>query len=180
MKIKIFKLFSLLCFSFFFIFINFSCIGYIAHVSFNHLKLIWNRRPIPEVIKDPKTDKAILEKLTLIPKVQNFAINNLGLKKSKSYLYFTEVNRDYVAYNVSACHQLKFEPHTWYFPIIGSVPYKGYFDLEMARKEYQELKEMGWDARLRGVRAYSTLGWFDDPVLSRSLVFYQRFREFPD
>ena len=118
---------------------------------------------------DEKVDTATKNKLALIDVVREFAIKHLHQADHESYTYYAEIDRDYVAWNVSACQPLKFEEYTWWFPIAGTVPYKGFFDKEYAREEYEKLKEKGLDARLRPVPAYSTLGWFSDPIFSSFL-----------
>lgn len=145
------------------------CARYIAHVSWNQMKLVWDRRPIAEVMLDPTVKESHKRKIAGIEKVKKFAQQNLGLKQSVSFSYYVHIPREYVVYAVSACQPLSFEAHTWWFPFAGRVPYKGWFDKQLALEEYEELKASGLDARVRGVPAYSTLGWFDDPILSSFL-----------
>jgi predicted aminopeptidase len=95
----------------------------------------------------------------------------LGLKKNGSYASYVHLDRPYVSYIVSAAQRDRLEPHLWTFPIVGAVPYKGYFNLDDAKEEAKGLKEKGLDTYVRGATAYSTLGWFDDPVLSSMLRY---------
>jgi predicted aminopeptidase len=90
----------------------------------------------------------------------------LGLKESKNYTKYVEIDRDYLAAVVSACAGDSFTRHEWHFPVVGSVPYKGFFDLQDARKEAARLKKDDLDVWVRGVDAFSTLGWFKDPLYS--------------
>ncbi len=111
----------------------------------------------------------VLQKLKLARDAKLFAETYLGLKRTNNYTTFVQLDRPYVSYVVSAAkrHQLAF--HSWWFPVVGDVPYKGYFNAEHAKAEALELQKKGYDTYVRGASAYSTLGWFDDPVLSSML-----------
>jgi len=98
--------------------------------------------------------------------IRNFATNELGLKESKNYTKYVELDRDYLAAVVSACAKDSFTGYQWWFPIIGNVPYKGFFNIEDARKERTKLEKKDLDVWIRGVDAFSTLGWFEDPLYS--------------
>jgi predicted aminopeptidase len=98
--------------------------------------------------------------------IRNFAVTELGLKESKNYTRYVEIDRDYLAAVVSACAGDSFTRHEWTFPVVGAVPYKGFFDPEDARKEAARLKKKDLDVWIRGVDAFSTLGWFRDPLYS--------------
>ncbi len=149
-------------------------IGYIAESAYYQIKLLNNREPIDEVIENPDTSKETKEKLLLAKEVQKYSIETLGLKKSDNYSSFVELGRPYVTYVVSASPKNKLEHHTWWFPIVGSVPYKGYFYPEGAKEEKERLLEDDLDVYVRGVTAYSTLGWFNDPLLS-SMIQYSNY-----
>ena len=95
----------------------------------------------------------------------------MGLKKSDNYTTYVELDRKYVTYVVSAAPKNKLEHYTWWFPIVGSVPYKGYFHKEGAKELHEDLKEKNLDVHTRGVSAYSTLGWFNDPLLSSMMRY---------
>jgi predicted aminopeptidase len=110
-------------------------------------------------------------KLRLILAVRAFAISQLDLHESKSYTTFVQLDRPYVSYNLSAAAPDTFKPYVWRFPILGRTPYKGFFDKDYALREQDALKEQGYDTYLRGIRAYSTLGYFNDPVLSSMLAY---------
>ena len=98
--------------------------------------------------------------------IRNFAINELGLKASKNYTHYVELDRNYLAAVVSACAKDSFTGYEWWFPVVGKVPYKGFFNIEDARKERQKLEKKDLDVWIRGVDAFSTLGWFSDPLYS--------------
>ena len=98
--------------------------------------------------------------------IRRFAMEELGLKASKNYTRYVEVDRDYLAAVVSACAADSFTRHEWSFPVVGTVPYKGFFNIEDARKEAAKLSSRGLDVWIRPVDAFSTLGWFRDPLFS--------------
>lgn len=154
---------------------NLRCLGYLWHVSSNQVGLLWERRPVSEVLADPATPKKTREKLRLIDRVRRFAGDELKLKATENYTSYVTIKRKYVSWNVSASHELRFHPYTWWFPITGSVPYKGYFEKELALAEYRELTKEGYDARVRPVPAYSTLGYFKDPILSSFMEYSDEF-----
>ncbi|MDR0386437.1 MAG: aminopeptidase [Treponema sp.] len=98
--------------------------------------------------------------------IRRFAMEELGLKESKNYTRYVEIDRDYLAAVVSACARDSFTRHEWWFPVVGKVPYKGFFDPRDARKEREKLEKRDLDVWVRGVDAFSTLGWFRDPLYS--------------
>lgn len=98
--------------------------------------------------------------------IRRFAMSELGLKESKNYTKYVELDRDYLAAVVSACAKDSFAGYEWWFPVVGKVPYKGFFNVEDARKERQKLEKKDLDVWIRGVDAFSTLGWFEDPLYS--------------
>jgi predicted aminopeptidase len=98
--------------------------------------------------------------------IRRFAMEELGLKESKNYTRYVAIDRDYLAAVVSACAPDSFTRYEWRFPVVGTVPYKGFFDPEDARKEAAKLRADGFDVWVRGVDAFSTLGWFRDPLYS--------------
>jgi predicted aminopeptidase len=98
--------------------------------------------------------------------IRRFAMEELGLKQSKNYTRYVQLDRNYLAAVVSACAKDSFTRHEWWFPIVGKVPYKGFFNIEDARKEREKLEKKDLDVWIRGVDAFSTLGWFQDPLYS--------------
>jgi predicted aminopeptidase len=98
--------------------------------------------------------------------IRSFAVGELGLKESKNYTRYVTLDRDYLAAVVSACAKDSFTAHEWWFPVVGTVPYKGFFSVEDARKERTKLERKNLDVWIRGVDAFSTLGWFQDPLYS--------------
>ena len=126
--------------------------------------LISRSQPIPDVIG--KSDAALAERLQRIREIRAFASRELGLPDNGSYTRYTDLGRPFVTWNVFATPELSMTPRQWCFPIAGCVTYRGYFRENEAQGELHRLKSAGDDVYVGGVPAYSTLGWFDDPVLS--------------
>jgi predicted aminopeptidase len=111
----------------------------------------------------PAADRAFAER---VADIRRFAIEELGLKESKNYTRYVAIDRDYLAAVVSACAADSFTRRQWRFPVVGDVPYKGFFNPDDAKKEAAKLEAEGLDVWVRGVDAFSTLGWFRDPLYS--------------
>ncbi|MDR1252468.1 MAG: aminopeptidase [Treponema sp.] len=102
----------------------------------------------------------------LVQDIRRFAAEELGLKMSRNYTRYVQLNRSYLAAVVSASAQDSFTRHEWHYPVVGAMPYKGFFNVEDARKEQAKLEKKDMDVWIRGVDAFSTLGWFKDPLYS--------------
>jgi predicted aminopeptidase len=135
------------------------------------MKILKGRRPFDEVINDARTDKETKRKLLLARQARSFAIHQLGLDAGDSYTSFSQLETDTLAWVLSAAYQDRLESKTWWFPIVGRMPYKGYASENGARKAQGKLEEEGLDTYLRTTSAFSTLGWFADPLVS-SLLRY--------
>ncbi len=142
--------------------------GYLLQAGEGQLDLLCNARPISHVLEDPDTPPDVLAELSEVPRIKAFG-KRFGLVPTKSYESYVELDRPVAVWVVSAAPKLSFESKTWTFPIVGSVPYLGWFDKGRATEHAQSLKAEGWDVDLRGAAAYSTLGFFHDPVLSSML-----------
>lgn len=142
---------------------------YVIRAGIAEARILAARRPIPEVILDPATDEETRGKLVLALEARRFARDSLRLDVGDSYTSFTRLERDTLALVLSAAHRDRLEAVTWWFPIVGRVPYRGFFDLDDALDEQRELEEKGLDTYLRPTAAFSTLGWFADPLLSTIL-----------
>jgi predicted aminopeptidase len=128
---------------------------------------IWrSTRPIDEVIADPQVTSELKHRLALAQRIRDFASRELGLPDNASYRGYADLKRPYVVWNVFAAQPLSVKPRQWCFPVAGCVAYKGFFAREQAQAFAEELKQQGYDVFLSGIPAYSTLGYFDDPLLN--------------
>ena len=128
---------------------------------------IWKRsRPIAQVIEDTHTPSQVRERLSLVLRVRDFASGELALPDNGSYRKYADVERPFVVWNVFAAAEFSVAPKEWCFPFAGCVGYRGYFSPARAEQFGAELRHKGLDVFVIGIPAYSTLGWFDDPVLN--------------
>ncbi len=134
-----------------------------------HLKLMAGREPIEDMVASPETSPGLRDKLQTVQSIRSFASQELGLPENRSYWYFTRLDRPYAVWNVVAAPRFSLEPKRWCFPIAGCVSYRGFFKREDALAKARELEAEGLDTAVLGASAYSTLGWFADPVLSPML-----------
>jgi predicted aminopeptidase len=144
-------------------------LGYYAHVTHGQASLLAERRSIDTVVHDPATPAKTRDRLELALQARHFASSHLGLPDNRSYTYFVQLDRPWVAWNVFATPELSVAPVTHCFPIAGCVAYRGYFRQALADREAARERSLGHDVALGEVPAYSTLGWFADPVLSSML-----------
>ena len=139
---------------------------YVIRAGIAEAKILRARRPIPDVILDPATDDRTKTKLTFVVEARNYAIDVFELDVGRSYTSFSKLESDTLAMVLSAAQKDQLTPKTWWFPIVGRVPYKGYFNEDAAMREQEKLEGDGFDTFLRPTAAFSTLGWFADPLLS--------------
>src|SRR5262249_54103375 len=112
---------------------------------------------------------AVARKLRLVLEARQFAAESIGLRAKESFTTYSALDRDTLVLVLSGAYRDRLVPKTWWFPIVGSVPYKGFFDFNAARAAAKALGAEGFDVYLRPSAAFSTLGWFNDPLLSTSL-----------
>ena len=141
-------------------------LGYYAQSVGGQLSLLAARQPIPEVIADPATDPQLAAKLGLALEIREYASRVLKLPDNGSYRSYADLKRPYVVWNVWAAPEFSVTPREWCFPVAGCVTYRGYFADAAARAYAAEIAAGGDETFVSGVAAYSTLGWFDDPVLN--------------
>jgi len=141
-----------------------STLGYVAQAAAGQWELAAAARPIPEVIDDPKTSPLTRSLLSDIESVRRFAWQN-GLNVAGNYEKYVELEREYPIWFVNASHPLAFRARIFSFPIVGSFPGLAWFDKEDAERFRDSLGEKGFDVNMRGVSAFSTGGWFDDPIV---------------
>lgn len=130
------------------------------------IDLLQRRQDISGLIRSDTTDPALKSRLEYVLQVRAFAGKTLHLTLNDSYLTYVDLQRPYVLWNVFATPELSLQNQRWCFPIAGCVPYRGYFAEANARAFARELDQAGFDTYVGGISAYSTLGWFDDSVLS--------------
>jgi predicted aminopeptidase len=133
------------------------------------LNIIYNARPVEEFLADPQFPDSLKQKLILINKVRRFAIDSLGLKDTKNYKTLFDQKGEEIMWVVTASEPFRLKAKEWTFPVLGSVPYKGFFNKELAVKLKEELQRENYDVSIRNPGGWSTLGWFTDPILSKML-----------
>lgn len=139
---------------------------YYAQAIQGEFEIIAKRRPIGDVLADPATPPATKRRLELVQRLREFASRELKLPADRSYRTYADLQRPYAVWNVFATPELSLEPKKWCFVVAGCVPYRGYFKRAAADKFAAELEQENDDVYVGGVPAYSTLGWFSDPVLN--------------
>lgn len=140
--------------------------GYYAQAVRGHCQIVARQKPIAEFLKQPQTPEPLKEKLQLALALREFATHELKLPVNGHYLRYADLERRYVVWSVTAAPEFSLKAETWWYPFVGRLAYRGYFDEAAARSHAAELKQRGLDVDVGGVRAYSTLGWFRDPVLN--------------
>jgi predicted aminopeptidase len=144
---------------------------YVARAGLEEARILSRRRPIPRVIEDPATSEETRRKLALVLQAREFADHALRLNVGESYTTYSYVDSDTLLLVVSGSRKDRFQAHTWWFPIVGRVPYKGFFRFSEAHREAERLEAAGYDAYVRPAGAFSTLGWFNDPLLNTLLRY---------
>lgn len=144
---------------------------YVLRAGYEEARILSRRQSIPRLVNDSTTPVQTREKLRLVMDARAFAVDSLGLPAGDSYTTFSQLDSDTLALVVSAAYRDRFQAYTWWFPIVGRVPYKGYFSEAKARAAMRGLEEKGLDTYLRPTSAFSTLGWFNDPLVSPLLRY---------
>ncbi len=143
-----------------------STLGFYSQAVVGQVSLLAKRRAIDAVIADPATDNVLREKLALVQAVREFAATELGLPVDDTFGSYVDTGRDFVVWNVFAANEFSTRLETFCYPIAGCVSYRGYFSEEKAQAFARSLTADGLEVFVGGVAAYSTLGWFADPVLN--------------
>jgi predicted aminopeptidase len=143
-----------------------SSLSYYTQLASGQLALLQAREPVADVIADPQRDPKLRDHLLKSQQARAFASEHLHLPDNKSYRLYADIHRRYVVWNVFATDEFSLDPVTHCFPIAGCVAYRGYYDQGAARGEAALRKLDGKDVYVSGVEAYSTLGWFNDPIIS--------------
>ena len=142
---------------------------YFARAAYEEGHLLWNRKPIAQVLQKPDLPGGVQRRLETVLAVRKFAADNLGLRVGGAYKTVTAVDQTAMIWVVMAAPRDSLEPYLWWFPIVGYVPYRGYFNRERAETEAHEMEANGYDTFVRPAVAFSSLGFFNDPLLSNLL-----------
>jgi len=146
-----------------------STVGYYSQIVSGHMRIVMGKRPLAEVASDETIDDSVKRRLDLAQRARVFGIEQLNLPNNESYTSFYDTGQEYVTWNVVAAKEFSLDPHNWCFPIAGCVSYRGYYAKEDAQAYADGLAEEGLDVTVTGATAYSTLGWFEDPLLNTML-----------
>lgn len=139
-------------------------LGYYGQAMKGHFSLMHQREPVERVLANPDTPDPVRRQLALAEDVLGFAERDLALPAEGVYRGYVHLDRDAVVWNVMAAPRFSFQPKTWCFLFVGCLSYRGYFQEAAAREQADKLAAEGWDTYVGGAIAYSTLGWFDDPL----------------
>jgi predicted aminopeptidase len=142
---------------------------YLVRAVWAEAGILARRRKITDMVADSATRPEIHRKLQLVLAARAFAVDSIGLVAKESFTTFSPLDRDTLVLVLSGAYRDRLLPYTWWFPVVGRVPYKGYFDFALAKRDEKSLHDRGFDVYLRPSPAFSTLGWFNDPLLSTSL-----------
>ena len=148
---------------------NWNLVSYGVRQARGQLNIVWNARPVEEYMQDPSFPDSLKGKLQLIQDVRRYAIDSLGLEDTKNYKTLYDQQGKEIMWVVTASRPFQLIPKEWTFPVLGAVPYKGFFDEAEAEKLAEALKSEQWDVSVRNPGGWSTLGWFTDPILSKML-----------
>jgi predicted aminopeptidase len=142
---------------------------YLIRAAWEEGRILAHRRPIATIIADSATPSRVRAKLRVVLAARAFARDSLGLAAKQSFTTYSRLPHDTLVLVLSGAYRDRLQPVTWWFPIVGRVPYKGYFDFAAAHAAARDLETRGFDAYLRPSPAFSTLGFFNDPLLSTTL-----------
>jgi predicted aminopeptidase len=142
---------------------------YLLRAAWEEGRILARRRPIAALIADSATSPGVRAKLQVVLDARAFAQDSLHLTAKESFTTYSRLDHDTLVLVLSGAYRDRLEPVTWWFPVVGRVPYKGYFDFAAARRAASALRARGFDAYVRPSPAFSTLGFFNDPLLSTTL-----------
>ena len=142
---------------------------YLIRAGWEEAKILSRRKRIEAVIADAGTNEALRSRLRLVVAARQFAVDSLGLSAGESFTTFAQLDRDTLVLVLSAAYRDRLEAYRWWFPIVGRLPYKGYFRERDALRARDDFNARGFDTYLRPASAFSTLGWFNDPLLSTTV-----------
>lgn len=146
-------------------------LGYYVQAAQGQFSLLSDAKPIDAWLADPNVGDKLKSRLAKVREIRRFAARELGLPDNASYTSYADLKRPFVLWNVMAAPELSMTPTQWCFPIAGCVNYRGYYSKDEAQSFADGLRRNGYDVQVAGVPAYSTLGWFNDPVLSSFIQY---------
>lgn len=145
--------------------------SYLGQAAVGQMRILAKSEPIDDYLKDTAVPDSVRKKLQLVKEIRAYAFGKLGLLPTNNYTKLYDQQGKPLLWVVSASKEFSLEPKMWWFPIVGNVSYKGFFSLEGAQDQAADLQADGYDTRIREVNAWSTLGWFSDPVMSTMLEY---------
>ncbi len=145
-------------------------LGFYKQAIRGQYELLVHQQSIQELLLAPQTPAPLRQKLQLVQELRAFAQEKLKLPVDRHYLKYVDLHRPFVVWNVEAAPEFSLEAKAWWYPLVGSLEYRGYFAERTAREYGARLQRKGYDVYVGGVQAYSTLGWFRDPVLNTFIL----------
>lgn len=145
-------------------------LGYYSHLVGGHTRLMLDREPVEELLARDDLPAELRQRLQLAQQLRSFAARELALPVEGAYADYVALERDWITWNLFAAPPLSLQPHNWCYPVIGCANYRGYFDQARAGRDAEKLRGKGLEVYASGAIAYSTLGWFDDPLTTPMLA----------
>jgi len=137
--------------------------------GYGQANVLWSTKPVAEVMANPEVSDSVKQKIAFINQIKQFAFDSLGITKNDNYTSFYDQKGKPILWVLTVCPPYELKAYEWSFPILGNFSYKGFFDYTNAIKEKEKFNALGYDTDLGEVSAWSTLGWFKDPILSSML-----------
>lgn len=144
---------------------------YLMHLGIGQARILLARRDVTQVLGDPSASQKEKSLIRLAREAKRYGEEQIGLRRTHNFDTYVRLDRKVVCWVVSAAERTRLEAYHWWFPVVGTVPYKGYFTRPRAEEEARRLSGEGYDTTVGGVAAYSTLGWFGDPIFSTFLRY---------
>jgi predicted aminopeptidase len=139
-------------------------LAYYSQAVSGHLGLMFSGEPVEDLLADPDTPQPLRHKLQLATEARQFASQQMALPVEEAFTAYVALDRPWVLVNLVVVPEFSLTPQQWCYPFAGCQAYRGFFDIEAAREEQADYQQQDYDTFLAGVTAYSTLGWFDDPL----------------